>query len=407
MRRRTAEAAEKSFITMGNTQARIAVGLILLTGWPLCRAQEAPASASRTEPERGEMIGPQAEEGALALLEPAPAPAPEPGDGDIFTEFMNRPAPLVVDDDFDTPVTSIISENDLFGGTDRNYTNGLRLERFSSASEANIWLRRAASLIPLIDIEQTEIRQGVGLAHAIFTPADIREVPPDPRDRPYAGWLNVSLSAVATDVSHAQQHAVQLNVGVVGPSALGRFVQDEWHALIQERQPLGWDYQLDDELGIEIIGERLRRLGLYSFGSFEVDSAVYSEVSLGNVHTHVGVGAIGRIGFDLDSDFGPPRIRPSLGGAGVFDPTEDFGGYLFFGLEGRAVAHNIFLDGSLFRDDSPHVEDRRLFVGDFEGGLAVHVKRVQVAFTYVHRTEQFKYQAGPDRFGAVSLSVAY
>ena len=324
-----------------------------------------------------------------------------------LNEFLTMEAPLVVDDDNDLPVISFISENDLFGGTDRNYSNGLRIERYSSASEANIWLRRVAAIIPLIDIDQTEIRQGVGLAHAIYTPSDIRLRPPDPQDRPYAGWLNLSLSATATDVSNDQQHSVQLNIGVVGPSAFGRFVQDEWHALIEEKQPLGWDSQLKDELGIEIIGERLRRLGKTEIGPLEVDFAGFTELTLGNVHTHLGLGGVARLGFDLDSGFGPPRIRPSLSGAGVFDPHENFGGYVFVGLEGRAVAHNIFLDGSLFRDDSPKVTDRRTFVGDLEGGVALHIKRVQLAFTYVHRTEQFKYQDGPDRFGAVSLSIAY
>ncbi len=71
------------------------------------------------------------------------------------------------------------------------------------------------------------------------------------------------------------------------------------------------------------------------------------------------------------------------------------------------MGHNTFLDGSFFRADDPHVTGRRTFVGDLQVGAAINIKRIQLAFTYVHRTEQFVAQAGPDRFGAISISAAY
>lgn len=58
-----------------------------------------------------------------------------------------------------------------------------------------------------------------------------------------------------------------------------------------------------------------------------------------------------RLGQRLPLDYGPPRIQPSLPGSGFFVPPQDrFGWYLFAGVEGRAVARNIFLDGNTFRD---------------------------------------------------------
>ncbi|MEM6625496.1 MAG: lipid A deacylase LpxR family protein [Pseudomonadota bacterium] len=306
----------------------------------------------------------------------------------------------------DRGVTSIVVENDLFGGADRNYSNGLRLERFAPAKRAHPWLRRAASWIPGVDIEQTEVRQGWGIAHAIFTPEDIEAPIPDPNDRPYAGWLHFSGTAVATSRDKWDQHAIQINVGVVGESAGAEFVQTEFHKLIDGKEPRGWDAELSDELGVELIAERLRRLRKTRVGPLEFDSAVFGGVTLGNVHTHASLGAMVRAGFDLDADFGPPRIRPALGGSGAYNPSDPLGGYLFVGLEGRAVARNIFLDGNTFVD-GPRVDDRRDFVGDLQAGIALNAGPTQVAFTYVHRTEQFVAQRGPDRFGAVSVSLAY
>ena len=302
-------------------------------------------------------------------------------------------------------VWSLTSENDLFGGTDRNYSNGIRIERVSAANKVSPWLKWAADSVPFIDMERKDLRQGFALSHAIFTPEDISQPVPDPTDRPYAGWLYVSGTAIASD-KHTQD-ILQVNLGVVGPSALGELVQTNWHDMIEEQLPRGWDYQLKDEPGIEIIAQRMALfdgpdlpLGL------ETDFGAYAGGALGNVRTYAGTGLVGRIGWDLESDFGPPRIRPALTGAGTFSPDQTLGAYLFAGLDGRAVARDIFLDGNTFKD-GPSVDGRRLIVGDFQAGAAVHVSNVQMAFTYVHRTEEFKAQAGPQRFGAVSVSIAY
>ena len=104
-------------------------------------------------------------------------------------------APALADD----AVYSLTSENDIFGGTDRNYTNGFRVERVSEANRVHPWLREAAKLSPFIDLNQTELRQGLAISHAIYTPEDIEAETPDPNDRPYAGWFSVSGTVVAMD----------------------------------------------------------------------------------------------------------------------------------------------------------------------------------------------------------------
>ncbi len=302
-------------------------------------------------------------------------------------------------------VWSVTSENDLFGGTDRNYTNGLRIERVSPANHVSPVLRWAADQLPFLDLDRKRLRQGLALSHAIFTPEDITATMPDPDDRPYAGWLYMSGTAVASD-DHIQD-SLQLNLGVVGPSAAGDYVQSQWHDLINYQKPMGWDYQLKDEIGIELVAQRMALFDGPSlpFG-IETDYGVYGGGALGNVRTYAGTGLVGRIGWDLESDFGPPRIRPALTGAGTFSPAQAFGGYLFAGVDSRFVFRDMFLDGNAFRDGA-RVADRNKVVGDIQAGAAVHISNVQLAFTYVHRTEEFARQDGAQRFGAVSVSIAY
>lgn len=305
-------------------------------------------------------------------------------------------------------VTSITTENDFFGGgTDRNYSNGVRLERVSAADAVHPALDWVANRLPWLDLERTDLRQGFAISHVIYTPEDIHTPTPDPTDRPYAAWLALSGTIAATDDD--TQDTLQVNLGVVGPAANGEFVQNNWHQVIGIDKALGWDHQLKDEPGIEIIAQRLQvwdgpdlPLGL------RTDIGGHVTGAIGNVRTYVGTGVTARIGWDLESSFGPPRIRPALSGAGEFIPgteKDPFGGYLFVGGDVRAVARDMFLDGNLWRD-GPRVDDRRPVVADIQAGVAVHYRNVQLAATFVNRTEQFKAQDDPQRFGAISISIA-
>ncbi|HBX92734.1 MAG TPA: DUF2219 domain-containing protein, partial [Hyphomonas sp.] len=68
-------------------------------------------------------------------------------------------------------VVSFSTENDFFGGgTDRNYSNGLRIERVSGADNVHPGLEWVADRLPWIDLDRTELRQGFAISHAIFTP---------------------------------------------------------------------------------------------------------------------------------------------------------------------------------------------------------------------------------------------
>jgi lipid A 3-O-deacylase len=305
-------------------------------------------------------------------------------------------------------VVSLTVENDKFGGgTDRNYSNGLRIERVSGADEIFPALEWVADRIPFLDLKRQELRQGFALSHVIFTPEDKTLAVPDPTDRPYAGWLYASGTIVGTNGN--TQDTLQVNLGIVGPSAGGEFVQNNFHRVIGVAEAQGWTSQLKDEPGLEIIAQRLYRfpgptlpLGVETDLGFDLGGA------LGNVRTYASSGLTARIGWDLDSSFGPPRIRPALSGAGEFIPGTDenpMGGYFFVGVAGRAVGRDMFLDGNLFRD-SPRVDDRKTYVGDLQAGLAIHYREVQLAFTYVNRTEEFDAQVTPQRFGAFSISVA-
>lgn len=295
---------------------------------------------------------------------------------------------------------TVIVENDVFAGTDRNYTNGLLLYRLSAADDVPDWfpdLVRWTGFIP----EDDQLRFGVGLGQSIFAPEDRTAVNPPLDQRPYAGWLYGSLLLIAENPTSIR--SIQINLGVVGRSAQGEFVQDSWHQLIDVDRPQGWDYQLKDEPGLLVIFEhRWRHVMRTRFAGLDFEIQGGGKLALGNVADYVGADALLRIGPRIGNDYGPPRIRPSLAGAAFFDPQPGFSWYVFAGSEFRAVAHNIFLDGNTWRD-SRSVE-RLPLTGDLQVGIAFQYERYQFAFTAVHRFEEFEGQTGPERFGALVIS---
>ena len=296
-------------------------------------------------------------------------------------------------------------ENDYFGfsGADRHYTTGTRLSWLSAPDRTPEWTSGPYTAWPIF-AETGARRWGFAIGQNIYTPTDVDRDVPDPNDRPYAGWTYVAVSLNTETTTRLD--TLELDLGVVGPAAEARQVQNGFHHQIGNPPSHGWDHQLKNEPGGMLIGERRWRLldPTPVFGSSTLSTDIIGLVgaSLGNVQTYGNVGAIFRIGGRLDADFGPPHIRPSLPGSGTFKKSDGLNWYIFGGGEGRAVAHDIFLDGNTFRD-SPSVDKENL-VADAELGFALTYGEMRASFTQIYRTKEFKGQQGNDRFGAISFS---
>jgi hypothetical protein len=303
-------------------------------------------------------------------------------------------------------VVNAQSENDLFGnGDDRHYTNGLKFSIFYPADVQLRPVSGAAARIPFFE-PGTNLRFSLGIGQNIYTPDDITRKFPDPRDRPYAGWLYGSVG-MTSEHEDGLLEILELDLGIVGPESFAEDVQTTWHEWIDTTRPEGWAHQLKNEPGIVLFYERKRRAKPHNFTSWlQADFTPHSGLALGNVFTYAAVGATVRIGDGLPTDFGPPRIRPSLPGSGFFDPKgRTYSWYIFAGVEGRAVARNIFLDGNTFTDSAS--VDRKVLVGDAQLGIVVTIRQVRLAYTQIFRTREFDNQREADNFGALSLSYAF
>lgn len=295
-------------------------------------------------------------------------------------------------------------ENDLFYNRDQHYTNGFRAGWTSNRNAVPHWLADAARALPFFPTTG-EMRASFAVGQNMYTPEDITLVDPPPGERPYAGWLYVAAGLVAD--TGTRLDSVELSLGVVGPWSLAEQTQKFVHSLTGSDEPRGWDTQIENEPALLLTWQRAwRAYYARDVAGLQLDVTPHIGLALGNVFTYGSGGAMLRFGHGLPHDYGPPRIQPSLPGSGFFLPHNGFGWYVFAGLEGRAVAHDIFLDGNTFGGRGTSI-DKNILVGDAQLGIAVTLGDVRIAYTHVLRTPEFSEQHGLDNFGAISISTRF
>ncbi|MDQ2764457.1 MAG: lipid A deacylase LpxR family protein [Pseudomonadota bacterium] len=303
------------------------------------------------------------------------------------------------------PIWTFQAENDAVstqaGTSDRYYTSGLRIGYTSNTLAPMNPAARAGQFIWGDGVT----RVSFDISQSLFTPANTQISPPNPRDRPYAGYLNATVSLLHD--SDTSRSILAFSGGVVGQSALGYIVQNGFHNIIGDTPNKGWPYQLQDEPAVELLAERIWRLPLARPFGLEVDTLPALTAGVGTVRDYVEPGVVFRLGQGLNSDFGVARIRPGMSGTDAYTPTRPFVWYVFGGVDGQAIARDEFLDGSTFRSNSPHVT-KKPFVGELEAGVGLIIHGVRVSYTQTWQTQEFEGQrSGLFNFGSVALSAHF
>jgi len=304
-------------------------------------------------------------------------------------------------------ILSITFENDVFANTDRDYTNGIRVGYLTPANTPDAVLGLAKRNLGFLFDTGANWYLNLAAGQNLYTPADISLPVPPGNDRPYAAFLYGSVGLIVA--SERRLEALALDIGVVGPSALGEETQSFVHEVLGVQDPKGWDFQLRDEIGVRLLYERKWRFDLFDVDGLplKVDAIPSASFALGNVDTSAALGATFRVGDRLSDTFGLPRIRPAIGGPGFFDKSGGLGWYIFAGAEARAVGYTMFVEGNFFRDGGPGLEPERL-VGDGQLGAVLQFGRWELSYTHVFRSAEYEGQDDDvTQFGSLNLRVQF
>lgn len=317
-------------------------------------------------------------------------------------------------------------DNDLPEGSDRNYTNGLRLawlqpisrqsmnqlqELLASLGDAmeGSFLSRLATFN---EPDNVEYDWGTGLTQLMYTPEDPAALSAPPGQRPYAAWLGLEFSLHAKDTGFLS--SIQLSIGTTGEHAFARETQEWVHRNISNSPSFqGWDSQVPGEITVNLHLDRKTRFadlwGSTRQSLVQVDGYWEWGAAVGSFRTNAYVGGLLRAGHNLPVQYVIPRIQLGSYSHELFlDPESrrgHFSIYAFAGLRGTCVLHDITLDGPLFRHYDSQVASESL-VGDAIFGIGMGWKRFTLTLSRNFQSEAYTTQDGGHQFGSVMLSVA-
>ena len=263
---------------------------------------------------------------------------------------------------------SLFLENDVCYNTDRYYTHATRLQY------------------------TTDNNLGYSIGQNMYTPVDKLDPNLIPNDRPYAGYLYASV--FDTIYTNNGEFFWELQAGVVGPDSFAKQTQIWIHEHIGSEIPLGWDNQIYNHLATLIMLRYTTHLCDSKY--FAIDP--YIGLEAGNLEDDVNAGFNIYLGYNLPATRNQQRVIPVKAVRGeTWNPYI----YLWGGLEPRYVMYNMLLEDPRF---TIHPES---FVYDRNLGIVAGCKYFEIAFTFCLRSDEFKEQSSPQRFGSLKLSTNF
>jgi len=280
------------------------------------------------------------------------------------------------------------TENDAYLATlnDRYYTNGLF-----------IYFRRAidpANLPDKIEKKTFEISAG----QKMYTPFWGQVARREDQDRPFAGYL---YAGGAYSIFYKNESVLKTNIeiGTVGPNSLAQDAQKFLHKTVGFYSPAGWEYQIKNELAINLAANYSKLLIRSNDNAVDLSGQGYA--NLGTTFSGLGASVLFRAGR-LNQLFNSASHHAIIGSA----KTESLNKSEFFFYakpQLNVVAYDATIQGSLFNDDSPLTFGVKPIVFEQQFGVNYSSKRFTADFNVIFKTKEVKSLAKAQNYGALSL----
>lgn len=310
---------------------------------------------------------------------------------------------------------SLHLDNDLYVGTDRDYTNGARLSWISAPLDSSEFrsLSALAGILAGPEAENAEdVRHhyGFSLTQLIFTPEDYLARHQPQGERCYAGWLGLGFSL------HAQNehtlNSVEFTLGTTGPNSFAKDTQNAVHEIRNIDKFNGWADQIPNEVTADVsfIQKQRKDFDFMHCGDFSMDGYWEWGVRLGTFRTSAHLGTTLRGGFHLNPDFSDLRLSEiafSHRNVSLTSPKlSNWSAYFLGGAQIRGISRDATLDGPLFRDFETG-NTREPFVAEAFFGVSWVYRGVDVSYVHTWRTKEYEEQDGISEFGSIGLRIHF
>jgi lipid A 3-O-deacylase len=262
-------------------------------------------------------------------------------------------------------------DNDFFANTDYYYTQGHDFELVSPKLVKNPINKL------FIKLKNSEQKYGVSLEQLGFTPTNLESDKILYDDRPYASLIMLKSFLISTDTVHKVTFSSNLSFGIIGSFTSGKEIQTVIHEVIGRQIPLGWKYQIKNDviLNYDITHEKQ----LYRLNNlFALNSNV--KLRLGTMNTNVSVGLTSTFG-KINAPFNPSKNK------------NNFQVYGYYQALFTTVGYDASLQGGLFNKNSPYIiEDQNVERFTFQKNLGVvlHSKTFYLEYSFSELSKEFK-----------------
>jgi lipid A 3-O-deacylase len=281
------------------------------------------------------------------------------------------------------------SDNDSYlgQGSDRYYTNGLFFN-----------FRHA--------LDQQKLAQGlekktyeISLGQKLFNPYSGDAPNPATQDRPFAGYLYAE-GVMNWFYSNESIIKASAQIGTTGKNSLGEAGQKLLHSTFGFYDIAGWDYQINNELALNLSGQYTKLLTRVADNAVEFSLEGYA--NLGTTFTGAGAGLLFRTG-SLNQLFNSAYTNAVIGNHAKTKALVKREFFFYAKPQLNFVAYDATIQGSMFNNNSPVTFGQKAFVFAQQIGADYSSQRFTVDFNVIFKTREIKSSAMAHQWGSLGL----
>lgn len=288
------------------------------------------------------------------------------------------------------------SDNDSYlgQGSDKYYTDGLFL-----------FYRHALDVKGSASLQNKVL--GFELGQKIFNPLGGNVPAARFIDRPFAGYLyaGANLNLLYKNESNLKLGA---QIGVVGPASGAETAQTWVHKTFGFYTPTGWEYQIQNDLQLNLSAEYNRLLARANFfiPATKADVTLATYANLGNGFTGAGVGALFRAG-KVNQLYNSASTQSTAIADKSFTPANKHEFFVYYKPMLNVIAYDATVQGSLFKDRDPAsmevtLDPERLMMSNTVG-LTYTTPRWVFDAAAIFRTKDVKQMRSAHQWGSVTV----
>ncbi len=281
------------------------------------------------------------------------------------------------------------SDNDSYlgQGSDRYYTNGLFLN-----------YRRALDQQKLAEGLEKKVYE-ITVGQKMFNPYSGYAPDPALQDRPFAGYLYAE-GAMNWLYSNESIIKTSVQIGTTGKNSLGEAGQKLLHRTLGFYDIAGWDYQIKNELTLNLSAQYTKLLARVADNALEFSFEGYA--NLGTTFDGAGAGILLRTG-SLNQLFNSSYYHAVVGNHAKTKARVKREIYFYAKPQLNVVAYDATIEGSLFNNNDPVTFDQKPVVFAQQFGVNYSSQRFTFDFGTLFKTKEIKSTARAHQWGSVSM----